>query len=304
MRDAAVSKARSVLCAGETMALVTPTTPERLRDALLFHVDAGGAESNVAAHLAALGQRAVWFSRLGDDELGKRVVATIHGRGVDVSPVIFDPQAPTGVYFKDPGQGVLYYRAGSAASHLTVEDVHKINFDEARVLHLSGITAALSESAAEFVAGGMQIARRTDVLVSFDVNYRSPLWSPEEAAQPLRELAEKADLVFVGRDEAHTLWGTETVESLRALFPDVPSLVVKDEAIGATEFCGANKFFERSEEVDVVESVGAGDAFAGGYLASLLAGATAPQRLRAGHQRAALTLQTTADFIDPIGADL
>lgn len=295
-------KVRTVLCVGETMALVVPTTTERLRDASLFHVDAGGAESNVAAHLAALGEHATWFSRLGDDELGRRIVTMIGDRGVDVSSVVFDPEAPTGVYFKDPGHGVLYYRAASAASRLTTKDVDKISLDGVSVLHISGITAALSRSAAEFLYEVMKRARKSSVFISFDVNYRPPLSTPKEAAQQLRDFAEHADLVFVGRDEAHTLWATGTAQSIRDIFPTVPFLVVKDGAVGATEFSGGDKVFEPSKRVDVVEVVGAGDAFAGGYLAGLLAGESTAGRLRAGHRRAALTLQTTTDFTDQSGS--
>lgn len=293
-----------VLCAGETMALVTPTTADRLRTADLFHLDAAGAESNVAAHLAALGRSAAWFSRLGDDELGKRVAATIAKRGVDVSPVIFDTRAPTGVYFKDPGHRMFYYRGGSAASLLSAEDAELMKLDDVRILHVSGITAALSDSAAGFLSEAIGRARRAGVLISFDVNYRSLLWPSGEAGLPLRQLAERADLVFVGRDEAQALWGTKTPEAIRELFPNVASLVVKDGEQGATEFHRVETVFEPSEKVNVVEAIGAGDAFAGGYLAGVLAGKTTSECLREGHQRAALTLQTTTDFVHQMGSIL
>src|SRR5690606_28880000 len=101
------------------MALVTPAAAEPIAEAEVFVMDAGGAESNVAAHVAALGQRAEWFSRLGDDPLGRRVLAQISRRGVGVSRVALDALHPTGLYVKDPGNGVVYYRRGSAASRLT-----------------------------------------------------------------------------------------------------------------------------------------------------------------------------------------
>ncbi|WP_150461031.1 sugar kinase [Nesterenkonia ebinurensis] len=292
----------TVLCAGETMALVTPASTQRLRQATLFHLDAAGAESNVAAHLAALGHRAVWFSRLGADELGRRVADTVSGRGVDVSAVCFDAAAPTGVYFKDPGHGVLYYRTASAASLLSAQDAVAMDLSSAAALHVSGITAALSGSAAEFLAQAMHTARERNVRISFDVNYRAPLWSPAAAAPSLKRLAEQADLVFVGRDEAETLWGTETADDVLELLPELPLLVVKDGSLGATEFSAGTSVFEPSEQVQVVEAVGAGDAFAAGYLSGLLSGKSPAQRLRAGHQRAALTLQTTTDFTDQNGA--
>lgn len=287
----------AVLCVGETMALVTPNSTERLRTAGRFDLDVGGAESNVAAHLAQLGLRSTWFSRLGDDELGRRVADVLSSRGVDITPVIFDPEAPTGVYFKDPGHGVLYYRKGSAASRLSPADVEPADLAGFGLIHLSGITPALSDSAARFIDRLMGRAAELGVPVSFDVNHRAPLWSREEAAPVLLSLARKADVVFVGRDEAELLWGSSTAEEIRALLEQAPTLVVKDGDIGATEFTEEQAVFEPAIPTEVVEVVGAGDAFAGGYLASMLTGADPRARLRAGHERASLTLQTTTDFI-------
>lgn len=286
-----------LLAVGETMAMVAPVTRERLADARDFHVDAGGAESNVAAHIAALGHRSAWFSRLGDDALGHRVAAQLAGRQVDVTPVLFDPTHPTGVYFKDPGHGVSYYRAGSAASTLSPADVDRISWDGVRILHVSGITAAISATAAAFLEEVIDRAHTEGVLVSFDVNHRLALWDCASAAGVLEALARRADLVFTGRDEAESLWGTDTPTQIRARFPEVAELVVKDGDVCATTFIGSEEIVEPSLVVDVVDVVGAGDAFAGGYLAALLDGAPPRARLVAGHRRAALTLQTTGDSI-------
>jgi 2-dehydro-3-deoxygluconokinase len=133
--------------------------------------------------------------------------------------------------------------------------------------------------------------------VSFDVNHRPALWADDVAARALDALARRADLVLVGRDEAERLWGTMDAAAIRDRFPDVPELVVKDGDVGATAFVGDLTVFEPAIRVDVVEAVGAGDAFAGGYLAALLSDAPVPERLQAGHARAALTLQTTGDYL-------
>lgn len=288
-----------LLAVGETMAMVAPAAAERLESATDFRMDAGGAESNVAAHVAALGHPAAWFSRLGADALGRRVSGRISGRGVDVSRVIVDPRHPTGLYVKDPGHGVSYYRAGSAASHLTPADADALAWDGIAVLHASGITAALGGSAPAFLDRVIERARAAGVVVSIDVNHRAPLWAAAAASGPLLDLARRADVVFVGRDEAETLWDAATADAARALLPEVPELVVKDGSVGATLFAGEDVVFEPAQVVDVVEPVGAGDAFAGGYLAARLAGAAAPERLRTGHSRAALTMLTTGDFPDP-----
>jgi 2-dehydro-3-deoxygluconokinase len=289
---------KTLLAIGETMAMVTPVSAMPVVDAEAFLLDAGGAESNVAAHVAALGHGARWFSRLGDDALGRRVAAQLARRGVDVSTVVVDGAHPTGLYVKDPGTGVLYYRRGSAASTLAESDAETVSFEGVDLLHVSGITAAISASASAFLRRVIQRAGESGVPVSFDVNHRAPLWSAATAAPQLLELARSADIVFTGLDEAHGLWGTDAAADVRALLAGVTELVVKDGAVGATAFIGEREVFEPALVVEVVEAVGAGDAFAGGYLAGFLSGAPVDDRLRAGHARAARTLQTTTDSID------
>ncbi|MBW9094789.1 sugar kinase [Microbacterium jejuense] len=289
---------RTLLAIGETMAMVAPVVAAPVADADEFLLDAGGAESNVAAHVAALGHRAVWFSRLGADALGRRIARQLTARGVDVSRVVYDETRRTGLYVKDPGNGVLYYRDGSAASALCELDAETVSFAGVDLLHVSGITAAISTSAASFLARVIERARAEGVQVSFDVNHRAPLWSAEVAAPALLDLARSADIVLVGRDEAETLWGTASARDARGLLSDVPELVVKDGSIGATVFTADDEVFEPALVVEVVEAVGAGDAFAGGYLAGRLSGDSLSDSLRAGHARAARTLRTTTDSID------
>lgn len=288
----------AVLCIGETMAVVAPQQGESVIDAACFRIHVGGAESNVAVHVADAGYSARWFSRLGDDSLGRRVLAHVEGHGVDASSVVVDDRHPTGLYLKDPAWGMRYYRAGSAASFLSERDVDAFSLDGVHVVHLSGITAAISPSAARFADLVIDRARRSGVLVSFDVNFRPALWTSEVAATPLAALARRADLVFVGRDEAESLWGIGTAERVRDFLDGTPEIVVKDGDVGATAFVGDSAVFEPSLPVDVVEPIGAGDAFAGGYLAGLLAGDDAAGRLRRGHARAALTLGSVSDSIE------
>ena len=291
-----------LLAVGETMAMVAPVAAEPVEHAEVFRMDAGGAESNVAAHVAALGGRAAWFSRVGDDALGRRVARRIAARGVDVSRVAVDARHPTGLYVKDPGAGVAYYRAGSAAAHLAPGDADAVSWDGVAVLHVSGITAALGDTAPTFLDRLIDRARGAGVAVSFDVNHRAPLWSVALAAAPLLDLARRADIVFVGRDEAETLWATATDSDVRALLPEVAELVVKDGDVGATVFEASGRTLVPALRVEVLDAVGAGDAFAGGYLAARARGLDARARLAAGHERAALTLRTYGDSVHDTGA--
>lgn len=289
-----------LLALGETMALVVPARPAPLEEAEDFHVAIGGAESNVACHLAAAGHRAAWVSALGDDALGRRVRRDIAAHGVDVSAVTMDPSAPTGLYLKDPGQGVVYYRAGSAASRMGPETLERLDLVSARIVHLTGITLALSESCRALVHAAIAAAREAGALVSVDVNHRPALWdSTEEAAREIRAAAEQADVLLVGRDEAEVLWGTATPDAIRELFPDVPHLVVKDADIEAVEFEGTVRTAVPTPRVEVVEPVGAGDAFAAGWFDGLLRGEGAEERLIRGHASAARALSSTKDLPTP-----
>ena len=286
---------------GETMALITPAHAEPLETAREVRLLVGGAESNVATHAAHLGVPAAWVSAVGADALGVRVREDVARRGVDTRWVTTDPHAPTGVYFKDPGHGVLYYRRGSAAARMGPQSVAAVPLEDAEVVHISGITPALSASCGALIDTVIDRVAAGRGILSFDVNHRAALWAPGAAASALLPLARRADLVFVGRDEGETLWHSATDDDLRALLPQPTTLVVKDGGVGATEFrrvAGSDhRTFVPAIPTDVVEAVGAGDAFAAGYLAALLQGADAQARLQAGHQRAHLVLQSTSDFV-------
>jgi len=286
---------------GETMALITPAHAEPLRVAREVRLLIGGAESNVATHAAQLGVPTAWVSALGDDALGVRVRDEVAARGVDTRWVTMDPDAPTGVYFKDPGHGVLYYRRGSAAARMSPASVADVPLEDAEVVHISGITAALSASCASLIDTVIDRVAAGPGVLAFDVNHRAALWAPGAAAAALLPLARRADLVFVGLDEAECLWHTATADDVRALLPEPTTLVVKDGDVGATEYrraAGADhRTFVPAVPTDVVEAVGAGDAFAAGYLTALLQGAEAAARLQGGHQRAHLVLQSTSDFV-------
>ncbi|GAB3806506.1 sugar kinase [Humibacter antri] len=290
-----------LIAVGETMAMITPAHAEPLATANELRLHVGGAESNVAMHAAALGIRSAWVSAVGDDALGERVRREVAERGVDVGWVVVDQHAPTGVYFKDPGNGVLYYRRGSAASCMTAESIADVPLEQAEVVHISGISPALSAECAALIDALVERVSGSEGVLSFDVNHRAPLWEPGAAAPLLLELARRTDLVFVGLDEANALWGCDTAAEVRALIPEPERLVVKDGDVGATEFerrggCDVETFVPAIPTV-VVEPVGAGDAFAAGYLAAFLNGVASEDRLRAGHERAHLVLQSTSDFV-------
>ncbi|MGO4382814.1 sugar kinase [Specibacter sp. RAF43] len=284
-----------LIAIGESMVLVTPTEAVPLETAADFHLATGGAESNVALHFVALGHTASWVSQLGDDALGRRVSGQISDGGVDTRWTWIHPSAPTGVYFKDPGRGVQYFRTGSAASHMGPEILEGIALERAAVVHVSGITPALSASCNALVHSVVERVRASPAILSFDINHRAGLWGGRDAGAELRELAARSDIVFVGLDEAQALWGTLTPQDVRDFLPEPEVLVVKDGDVGATEFHAGQCCFVPAIPTRVVEAVGAGDAFAAGYLSAHVRGLGSAQKLRAGHQQAVLVLQSTSD---------
>ncbi|WP_256388035.1 sugar kinase [Allokutzneria sp. NRRL B-24872] len=286
-----------VVCIGESMAVFVPAAAPRS-----WTEGVGGAESNVACHLVGHGFRSRWVSALGDDSFGRAVLGRVRAAGVDTTDVHIDPARPTGLYFKQPG-AVTYYRRGSAASALGADLLDRISLAHTRLVHVSGITAALSPSCLDLLRAVLR-DRRGDYLVSFDVNWRPALWERGGGPELLRELADSADIVLVGSDEAEALWGTDDPAQVRSLLPGPKTLVVKQGADGATLIEDGRRVFEPALSVDVVEPVGAGDAFAAGFLASTLDGREPGRRLRAGHLSAAGTLLTHEDVGEALPAEL
>ncbi|WP_026923602.1 sugar kinase [Glycomyces arizonensis] len=291
-----------VLCLGESMVVFAPTATTSLRHAANLRAGIAGAESNVAISLALLGVHAGWRGKVGDDPFGRRVLDVLRASDVDCDGVEVDPDRPTGVYFKDPnpeGTRVHYYRAGSAAS--AMGPGHLDGAEAPRILHLSGITPALSDSCAALVdelVVGRALAGAT---VSFDVNYRPALWPLDRAAPRLARLGDAADLTFVGLDEAETLWGCKTADDVRSELPNAGTLVVKDGGEGVTCFEGEERHYSPADPVEIIEPVGAGDAFAAGFLYGRLKGASPDGCMRLGHRLAAGALQTTGDLAAPPG---
>ncbi|MFI6104532.1 sugar kinase [Streptomyces sp. NPDC051310] len=224
------------------MVAFLPSRPGRLADVPSFTRAIGGAESNVACALAAAGHRVRWVSRVGADGFGDHLVEAVAAYGVDTSAVRRDPLRPTGVYFRtaaDRGTDaheVVYHRAGSAASAMSPQTVPYEDLRSTRVLHLSGITAALSPGCLALMR---DLTRRRPgrPLVSFDVNHRPGLWRAAPAAPSvLLDLARGADVVFVGEDEAAAAWSVRGPSAIREALPEPEVLVVKQGARGATAF--------------------------------------------------------------------
>ena len=294
--------APEVVCFGETMVVLVTEDARPIAGDSHLVLRVGGAESNVAVSLAGLGHRARWVSAVGADPFGRIIVDEITGAGVDTSYVVTDEEAPTGLYVKDPADGstrVHYYRRGSAASRLDAAHLAPSSGQGARVVHVSGTTPALSESCRRLTHAIVDDRAFGEATVSFDVNHRPGLWPVAEAADELAAIARRADIVFVGRDEAEGLWGTATAEDVRIFLPEPTTLVVKDGAVGATTFGPDGTAWAEALSVEVVETVGAGDAFAAGWLSGWLRDLGPECTLRLGHLLASRAVQVVGDHPEP-----
>ncbi|MBV8201288.1 MAG: sugar kinase [Acidobacteria bacterium] len=267
-----------------------------------FRYGIGGAESNVAIGAARLGAPVTGSGRLGCDATGDMIERRLRAEGVRVHAV--RDGGFTGLmlrHHRAAGHAsVDYHRAGSAASRLCAADIPDDLLAGAAILHVTGITAALSDSARRAVFSAAGRARELGVTVSLDVNYRAKLWEPAAAAPVLRALAERADILMAGPGEARLLLGDpdtaaerRMLERLAALGPH--EVVVKDGARGCTALIGGAHFRLPALRVPVVAPAVTGDAFTAGYLADHLAGQPPETRLRTAIAAGAFAVAVPGD---------
>lgn len=294
-------QAPQIITFGETMALFMPSEHYSIERSDTLKQGFGGAESNVAIGLARLGVNVGWFSKLGEDPFGSRIVKTVRGEGVDVTRVIYSEQAATGMMFRELISGkvaVHYFRKHSAASTLSVADLDEQYICGAQILHITGITPALSESCREATFKAVEIAKKAGVKISFDPNLRLKLWSIEEARKVILPLAEQADYFLPGWDELKLLYDTT----------DTNVIDEKLHALNATSIVkgkgDCNVIYENGKQVEVpfypvekvVDTVGAGDAFCAGFLAGIAKGLSLVEAVRIASVSGAIVVQMHGDW--------
>ena len=297
-----------VITLGETMLRLTPPDRRRIEAAGAFEIEVGGSESNTAVGLARLGLRVAWRSRLTANGLGWRIARAIAAQGVDVAHVAWTDADRVGVYYLEEGASpresrVIYDRAASAFSRITPADLPAEPF-AARLLHLTGITPALSASAADTAAALRDRALDAGATFSFDVNYRAKLWSPANARAGCAAFLRVAHLAFIPLRDAITLYGLPAditpdaaLDAMRAHCPHAAAIVMTMGERGAVACDAAGQVFAQPAfPAEPIGRIGGGDAFAAGYLyGHLLTGAVA-DALRWGAAVAALKYATPGDM--------
>jgi len=293
-----------IVTIGETMVLLygeDTTAPLRLGERLML--DFAGADSNFAIAMSRLGYRSAWISRLGDEPLGELALNAIAREGVDVSQVILDPTRNTGLYLKHhDATGVTriqYYRRGSAASNLQPDDLSPDHFRDARLVHLNGMTFALSESCAATMRRAVELGRNCDAMISLDLNLRLQLWSIESAREALGPVIQKISAIFGTEEEFLDYFGVSDIdEALGAAVALGPRIAVaKMGPDGAVALIEGLRFAHGGyRSPAVVDVVGAGDGFDAGFLASYLRGLSPYECLRRANLCGACAVATPGDF--------
>ncbi len=231
-----------VVTFGETMLRLSPPPGLALEQTQTLELSVGGTESNLAIALARLGRRTGWVSRLPQSPLGRRIARDIAAHGVDTARIVWAPEGRAGLIFIEPGAApranlVLYDRAHTAIAALRPEELPLDYLCSARMLFLTGVTPALSESCRECWLAAAKAAKAAGCLVAVDVNYRSKLWSPDAARTTLEAVFPLCDLVISALGDVQTIFGMPrdaalAAESFRAAY-HLPLVVLTLGAEGA-----------------------------------------------------------------------
>lgn len=304
-----------LLTLGESMVSLRSAGPLSAGGSLGMHV--AGAESNVAVGVARLGHSVAWAGVIGADPHGEFILRQLRSEGIAVQHRV-DAGRATGVMFLERRTADIsrayYYRAGSAGSTISREDVDRAFETGPRVLHLTGITAALGPEARRAVEYAAARGAAEGLVVSLDVNYRSKLWSRDEARAVLTPLARHASVLVASDDELGLVadggalggsalgsspGGPEAAELAMAaelLEGGIREVVVKRGAAGAGVHTAAGRWEAAAVPVTSIDTVGAGDAFTAGYLSALLDGGDVAARLKRGTLAGAFAVSTAGDW--------
>jgi 2-dehydro-3-deoxygluconokinase len=280
-----------VVTFGEAMVRLAPPNFSRLEQARSLDVQVGGAELNTAAGLARLGRRAAWVSRLTDNPLGRLVANRAREAGVAVDHVVWTPEDRVGVYYLEFGaapraSSVLYDRKGSAISAIRPGMVDwPAALAGARWFHVTGITPALSPTAAGATREALAAARAAGAGTSVDLNYRAKLWPPAEAGRCMAELMRSCDVLITTEEDLERVFGVRAAGHEAAAAAAAERFGLKAVAVTlrdnplvwrntwtAIAYRAGEVLRARAYEVEVVDRLGAGDAFAAGLIHGLLDG--------------------------------
>lgn len=280
-----------VVTFGEAMIRLSPPNFKRIEQAHSLDLQVGGAELNTAVGASRLGHSAAWVSRLPDNPLGRVIVNRARETGVNADHVLMGGSDRVGLYFLEFGaapraSSVMYDRAGSAISKVRPGTIDwKAAFAGSKWFHTTGITPALSPSAAETTREALIAAKAAGATTSIDLNYRVKLWTPEEAGKTMRELMQHTDVLVTTEEDVERVFGlkADSYEKVAELLAKEFPLKAVAITIRENPFVWRNSwtamvwqdgkvFRTRTYEVEIVDRLGAGDSFAAGMIHGMLEG--------------------------------
>jgi 2-dehydro-3-deoxygluconokinase len=273
---------------GETMLRLSPPGSERLETTPELEFRAAGAESNVAVAAERLGAVSTWMSKLPDSPLGRRVDNGLSGFGIDTD-IVWSDEGRQGTYYLEHagaprGTNVIYDRQDAAVTTASAEEFDLDAIRDARAFFTSGITPALSDTLKETTANLLQVAKKAKTTTAFDLNYRSKLWSPEEARKTVTKLFQLIDVLAIPFRDAETVLGyegsaPELAHHLASEY-DFQTVVVTQGEHGSLAWHDNVVHDQEVYEADTVDAIGTGDAFVGAFLGRRLSGDDVPRALQ------------------------
>lgn len=294
-----------IVTLGETMLRLSPVTVSTLEETQQLQVHVGGAESNVAVGMARMGLPAGWISKLVDNSIGRLIARRIHWHGVDTSRIVWSESGRNGLYYLEPGleprsTRIIYDRTDSAFTTLRFEEIDWDYFNQARLVHLTGITPALSGENNRLTHQIIDHMKKRDTLISFDVNYRAKLWAPAAARKILTRIVGKVDILICSLNDAVTVFGhksqdaEEVAKGLLHQFRNrIVVLTLADR--GALAYDGRNSWSQDAYQASNVDRIGRGDSFSAGFLYGYLTDSV-QAGLKYGNAMAALNQTFKGDF--------
>jgi len=304
-----------VVTFGEAMVRLSPPDFQKLEQTRSLNVNAGGAELNVAVGVTRFGLRSAWVSKLPKNGLGYLIRDRAQEFGVDCSHIVWSDKGRAGIYFVEFGasprpSSVLYDRANSAISMVQPGEIDWASiFAGSKHFHISGITPALSASAAQTTVEAMKAAKKAGCTVSYDLNYRKKLWTPAEAKKIQEPIMSDVDILITTEEDTNVVFGIKekdyeaAAEKLAKTFSfKVVAITLREDLSvwknnwTAIAYQDGKLYKDRKYEVEIVDRVGAGDSFTSGFLYGWIREKDVQKGVQYGNAFAALKHTVPGDF--------
>lgn len=268
-----------VITIGDAMVAMCPKEKGPILFCNTFERKIGGAELNVAIGCARLGLKSGWISRLGQDDFGKHILKTVRGEGIDTSQIELVEGYQTSVYFREVmangDSRSFYYREKSPTSTMRAESLDENYFRNSKVLHITGVFPSINDNNKEILLKAVELAKKNNLLISFDPNIRLKMWTKSQAREFINKFLSEVDILLVGDEEISILIDEEDTNEAIKKFHDmgIDKVVVKRGAKGAIGSDGSNIYDVAAiKPKALIDTVGAGDGFAAGFLSAYLKG--------------------------------